>query len=66
MDAKLILMSVVVQITLVLLVFIELGRRKAQALKTDEFDRKKAALDNRAWSDNVVKVFNNIVASSLW
>lgn len=60
MSAQLILLPVVAQIFLVLCVFILLGARKTAAIKAKLVDRQKAALDNRAWPDSVLKVSNNI------
>jgi hypothetical protein len=34
--------------------------RKAKAIHAGKVDRKQAALDNRVWPDDVVKVSNNI------
>jgi len=47
-------------IFLVFFLFIRLGIEKSAAVKTGQADRKKAALDNSAWPENVVKVSNNI------
>lgn len=60
MYGNLILWPVFLQITLTLLVFLMLGKRKAQAFKAGDADLKKAALDNSAWPENVVKASNNI------
>lgn len=51
---------VLAQVLLTLIVFIVLGMRKAKAVKDGEVDRKQAALNNREWPDDVVKVSNNI------
>ncbi|WP_342631573.1 MAPEG family protein [Marinobacter alkaliphilus] len=40
--------------------FIMLGVRKARAVKTGKVNRHQAALDNRVWPEEVVKVSNNI------
>ncbi len=60
MYGNLILWPVFLQITLTLVVFLVLGKRKGQAIKAGDVDRKKAALDNSAWPDDVVKASNNI------
>lgn len=60
MSNTLIFWPVFVQISLTLLVFIVLGKRKAQAIKAGGVDRGKTALDNSAWPDAVVQVSNNI------
>jgi len=55
-----ILLPVLMQIVLTLCLFIILGARKNKAIKSGGVDRKKAALNNAAWPDDVVKVSNNI------
>jgi len=55
-----ILFPVLIQISLTLVVFIVLLVRKVKAIKAGGVDRKKTALDNSAWPENVVKVSNNI------
>lgn len=60
MQASLILWPVLAQVFLTLLMFFLLGARKSQAVKAGLVDRQKAALNNRAWPDNVVQVSNNI------
>jgi len=60
MSATLILWPVIIQIALTLAMFILLGVRKAKAVKSGQIDRKKAALHNDAWPDEVLKVSNNI------
>lgn len=51
---------VLAQVFLTLVMFIVLGVRKARAVKAGAVNRKEAALDNRVWPDDVVKVSNNI------
>jgi len=51
---------VLAQVILTIAMFIVLGARKAQAVKTGLVNRKEAALDNRAWPTDVIKVSNNI------
>ncbi len=48
------------QVFLTLVMFIVLGARKAKAVQRGSVNRKDAALDNRVWPDEVVKVSNNI------
>ena len=60
MDAKLILWPLLLQVLLTLTLFILLGKRKAVAFKEGKVDRQKAALDNSAWPDEVLKVSNSI------
>lgn len=48
------------QITLTAIIFFILASRKASAMKAGEADRQKAALDNKAWNESVVKASNNI------
>jgi hypothetical protein len=60
MNSNLILWPVLVQITLTWVMFILLGIRKTQDIKSGKVDRAKTALDNKAWSESVIKVSNNI------
>lgn len=60
MNFSSILLPVLLQILLTLSMFIILGIRKKKAIKGEGFDRKKAALNNTAWPEDVVKVSNNI------
>jgi hypothetical protein len=60
MNARLILWPVMAQILLTWIMFIILGLRKSNDLKKGLIDKSKTALDNKAWSDNVIKVSNNI------
>lgn len=60
MKSDLIFWPVIVQILIVIAGFMLLGIRKKQALKNGQVDLKKAALDNDAWPDEVLKVSNNI------
>ena len=60
MNQALIYGPVLAQIILTFYVFILLAKRKAGDVKAGVADRKKAALDNKAWSESVVKVSNNI------
>lgn len=57
---KLMFVPFLAHIFLVFFLFIRLGIEKSAAVKTGQADRKKAALDNSAWPENVVKVSNNI------
>lgn len=60
MAADMIVGAQLAHILLVLMLFILLGRRKIAAVKAGQVDRKKAALDNRQWPEDVLKVSNNI------
>jgi hypothetical protein len=60
MNQALIYGPVLAQILLTLYVFIILAKRKANDIKAGTADRLKAALDNKAWSESVVKASNNI------
>ncbi|MFT6311461.1 MAG: hypothetical protein ACJAQS_001835 [Porticoccus sp.] len=60
MSQNLIYGPVLAQIVLTFCVFILLARRKAADIKAGIADRGKSALDNKAWSEPVVKVSNNI------
>ncbi len=51
---------VLAQIFLTLAMFIMLGVRKVKAVKAGEVNRRQAALNNRVWPEDVVKVSNNI------
>jgi len=51
---------VLAQIFLTLTMFILLGVRKTKAVKAGEVNRQQAALNNRVWPEDVVKVSNNI------
>lgn len=60
MNSSHILWPVLAQIFLTLVLYIVLGLRKARALKAGAVNRRLAALDNRAWPEDVIKVSNNI------
>ena len=60
MSSSHIFWPVLAQIFLTLVMFIVLGARKAKAVKAGRVNRKEAALDNRVWPEDVVKVSNNI------
>lgn len=51
---------VLAQIFLTLAMFIMLGVRKVKAVKAGEVNRRQAALNNRVWPEDVVKISNNI------
>lgn len=59
-EQHLIFWPVVGQVLLTISMFFVLAARKAKAVKAGEEDRSRAALDNKAWNDDVVKVSNNI------
>lgn len=60
MGSSHILWPVLAQVFLTLVMFIVLGMRKAKAVKAGGVNRQQAALDNRVWPEDVVKVSNNI------
>lgn len=60
MSSNHIFWPVLAQVLLTLVMFIILGARKAKAIKAGKVNREQAALDNRVWPENVVKVSNNI------
>ena len=60
MNSNYIFWPVLAQIFLTLTMFIVLGVRKVKAVKAGEVYRQQAALNNREWPDEVVKVSNNV------
>jgi hypothetical protein len=60
MNSNYIFWPVLAQVLLTLIMFIVLGKRKAKAVQAGKVNRKQAALDNRVWPEDVVKVSNNI------
>ncbi len=60
MSSSHIFWPVIAQVFLTLAMFIVLGARKAVAVKAGSVDRHQAALDNRVWPIEVLKVSNNI------
>jgi len=60
MSSSHIFWPVLAQVFLTLIMFIVLGVRKAKAVKAGQVNRQQAALDNRVWPEDVVKVSNNI------
>ena len=60
MNPSHIIWPVLAQIFMTLMMFIMLGVRKSKAVETGEVNRKQAALNNREWPEQVVKVSNNI------
>ena len=60
MNSNLIFWPMLVQILITVVGFMLLGIRKRRALKTDDVDVRKTALDNDAWPDYVQNVSNNI------
>ena len=60
MSSSYIFWPVLAQVFLTLAMFIFLGARKARAVKAGQVNRKQAALDNRVWPEDVLKVANNI------
>ena len=51
---------VLAQVFLTLTMLILLGVRKSKAVKAGDVNRKQAALNNRVWPEDVLKVSNNI------
>lgn len=60
MNSTLIFWPILLQITIAIAGFMLLGIEKTKAIKAGSVDREKAALDNSAWPDHVLKVSNNI------
>jgi len=60
MSSSHIFWPVLAQVFLTLVMFIVLGARKARTVKAGKVNRQQAALDNRVWPEDVVKVSNNI------
>jgi hypothetical protein len=60
MSSNYIIWPVLAQVFLTLMIFIILGVRKAKAVKVGEVNRQQAALSNRVWPEDVIKVSNNI------
>lgn len=60
MNSNYIIWPVLAQIFLTLTMLIVLGARKSKAVKAGEVNRQQAALNNRVWPEDVVKVSNNI------
>jgi hypothetical protein len=60
MNANQIFWPVLAQVFLTLIMFIVLGMKKAKAVQAGKVNRKQAALDNRVWPEDVVRVSNNI------
>ena len=60
MDPKQIFWPVLVQILITIAGYMLLGVRKARAIKANEVDQTKTALDNDAWPEYVLMVSNNI------
>lgn len=60
MNSSNIFWPVLSQIFLTLTMFVMLGARKARAVRSGKVNRRQAALDNRVWPEEVVKISNNI------
>ncbi|CCK74883.1 conserved hypothetical protein [Oleispira antarctica RB-8] len=60
MNNDLIFLPVLAHVALVFMLYIYLGIVKSRAVKKGSVDRKKAALDPKAWPVSVVKVLNNL------
>ena len=59
-NQQLIFFPLLAHVFLVFFLFIKLGAVKSAAVKAGLVDRSKAALDNSAWPESVLKVSNNI------
>tara|TARA_R110000850_G_scaffold108830_4_gene221362 strand:- start:233 stop:655 length:423 start_codon:yes stop_codon:yes gene_type:complete len=60
MNVELIFVPVLAHIMLIFMVYIYLGVVKSRAVKEGSVDRKLAALNTKAWPEDVVKVSNNL------
>lgn len=60
MNPETIFFPLLLQIVLVVIVLVTMNIRKTREIKTGTVDRSKAALNNKAWSDEVIKVSNNL------
>jgi hypothetical protein len=60
MNSNYIIWPVLAQVFLTLMLFIILGVRKTKAVKAGEVNRQQAALSNRVWPEDVIKVSDNI------
>jgi hypothetical protein len=60
MNNDLIFLPVLAHVVLIFMLYIYLGIVKSKAVKEGTVDRKKAALDPKAWPEPVVKVINNL------
>jgi hypothetical protein len=60
MNNDLIFLPVLAHVVLIFMLYIYLGIVKSRAVKEGTVDRKKAALDPKAWPEPVVKVLNNL------
>jgi hypothetical protein len=60
MNVDLIFVPVMAHMMLIFMLYIYLGVVKSRAVKEGSVDRKKAALNTKAWPDYVVTVSNNL------
>jgi len=60
MNQSLIFLPVLAHMLLVFVLYIKLGVAKSAAVQLGQVDRKKAALNTKAWPDDVIKISNNI------
>ncbi|TDF35647.1 hypothetical protein EYS14_19775 [Alteromonadaceae bacterium M269] len=60
MNNHLMLWPLLVQVLLTIFIFIVLAKRKKQSIADGTANREAAALDNKAWPEDVVKASNNI------
>jgi hypothetical protein len=58
MSSNYIIWPVLAQVFLTLMMLIILGVRKTKAVKAGEVNRQQAALSNRVWPEDVIKVAN--------
>ena len=60
MNVDLIFVPVLAHMVLIFMLYIYLGIVKSRAVKEGSVDRRKAALNSKAWPESVVKVSNNL------
>jgi hypothetical protein len=60
MNNNLIFLPVLAHIFLIFMMYIYLGMVKSKAVKDGNIDKQKAALNSKAWPNNVVQVSNNL------
>ncbi len=60
MEKHLIYWPLLAQILIPILVLMLNGKRKSDAVKTGDFDREKAAMDNEAWNKPVILTSKNL------
>lgn len=60
MSNEMIFLPVLANILLVFGIYAYMGKAKSRAVKQGSVDKKVAALNSKAWPDNVVKISNNL------